>query len=366
MSFTGCWNYREIENLAIVSGIAVDKKEDKYIVTTEIIDIKGNKDPTQSTKIVSSEGITIFDAVRNAIEVEGRKLYFSHAQIVIINKDIAEESIIPVLDWITRDNEPRYTLRFLISKENSAKEILMYKPITSDILSFELGDMIVSERNLSKSVNIEEWQLLNDLPRKGISAVLPTVDITTMNNVPTPEISGLGIFKKDKLVGFLDGEETKTFLFINNKIRGGLLSKKEHSENKTTDVSLEILKNKTSLRPRYEDGRILIEIKTDTSVVIGENGGEIDYIQEPGRSILKKNFETMLENNIKNLVKKVQDKYDSDIFGFGKMIRIHMPGLWKKLEPQWDEQFKNVEIEVHSTINIENSAQNSKPIKVGD
>ena len=30
---TGCWNYYELNNLAICTGIAIDKIEDKYEVT---------------------------------------------------------------------------------------------------------------------------------------------------------------------------------------------------------------------------------------------------------------------------------------------------------------------------------------------
>ena len=35
----GCWNYREIDSMAIVAGMAIDKDmvTKKYIVTTEII-----------------------------------------------------------------------------------------------------------------------------------------------------------------------------------------------------------------------------------------------------------------------------------------------------------------------------------------
>ena len=35
----GCWNYKEIDNLAIVAGMAIDKdiKTSNYIVTAKII-----------------------------------------------------------------------------------------------------------------------------------------------------------------------------------------------------------------------------------------------------------------------------------------------------------------------------------------
>lgn len=363
---SGCWNYREVEDLAIVSGFAVDKKDDHYLVTTEIISIGSGKDSKITTKLLSMEGTSIFDAFRNAIKIAGRRLYSSQAEIIIVSKEIAEEGIIPVLDFIGRDTEPRSTLHILVSKEKSAKEILEQQPVTSDILSFELNDMLMSEKSLSNALDIEEWQFANDLAGMGISATLPMIDLNKDNNKPLPEITGTGVFKEDKLVGFLDGEETKTLMFIKNKIKGGLLTNKEYQDGSPTNVALEIFSNKTKLKPKYVDGTITMEITTSTDVAIGENGGKDNYIDEAGREKVKKDFEAMLENNIKSLVKKVQEQYDSDIFGFGKTIKMNMPGLWKKIEPKWEQVYKNLDVEVHSTINIKNSAYMSRPIKVGD
>lgn len=365
-TLSGCWNYREVDELAVVSGLALDKKEDKYLVTTEIIDIKGGRDTKTSTKLITSEGATIFDAVRKTIKTAGKRLYFSHAKIVIVSTEIAKEGILPIMDWVGRDAELRYTLHFLVSKGKSSKEILEHQPMTSDVLSFEMNNMLKSEKSLAYAPDVEEWQFINDLAATGISATLPTVDLTTDNKKLTPEITGTGIFKEDKLVGFLDGEETKTMLFIKDKIKGGLLVKKEYKDNSATNISLEILKNKTKLKTHYSNEIITMVINTDTDVAIDENGGRVDYIDEPGRSELKRAFETMLENNIRSLVKKTQEQYDSDIFGFGKTLKLNMPDLWKQIEPQWQEVYKNVKVEVSSTINIKNSAFQSKPVKVGD
>lgn len=363
---SGCWNYREVENLAIVSGLAIDKKDDGYLVTTEIIDIKGVKESKISTKLLSVEGPSIFDAVRNTIKIAGKRLYFSHAKVVVINRKIAEEGLIPVMDWLGRDNEPRYTLYLLISKENSAEEILSQYTITSEVPSFELNEMLKAERSLSNTLEIEEWEFINDLAATGISATLPTVDLTEYNGKLTPEITGTGVFKKDKLVGFLDAEETKTMMFIKDKIKGGLLTRKEYEDSTPTNISLEIYKNKTKLKPHYANGKITMEINTSTDVSIGEIGGEENYIDEAGRIKMKENFEASLENSIKTLVKKVQEEYGSDIFGFGKTVKLDMPDVWKQIEPQWEQLYKDVHVEVHSTMNIMNSAFQSKPIKVGD
>jgi len=356
----------EIEKLAVVSGLAFDKNGDKYVVTSEIVDVKGGRDSKTSTKLITSEGTSIFDATRKNIKVAGKKLYIGHAEIIIFSKEVAEEGIVPVLDWVSRDSETRYTLSFLVSKEKTAKEILKQQPMTSDVLCFELSDMLKAEKNLSYASNVEQWQFINDLADMGVSAALPTVDLTTDDNKLTPEITGTGVFKKDKLIGFLNGEETKTMMFIKDKIKGGLLLKKEYKDSSTTNISLEIFSNKTNLKPRLSNGKITMDIYTNTDVDIGENGGKVNYIEEPARTKLKKDFEEMLENNIKSLVKKVQEQYDSDIFGFGKTIKLNMPRLWKQVEPKWEQLFKNIDVEVHSTINIKDSALQAKSIKVGD
>jgi spore germination protein KC len=96
---SGCWNYREVEKLAIVAGVAIDKGENNpYKITFEILQVSGGKEAKTVSKIISMEGRTIFDAVRNAISLSGKKLYWSHTKIVVISKDIARNGILRVVD----------------------------------------------------------------------------------------------------------------------------------------------------------------------------------------------------------------------------------------------------------------------------
>ncbi len=365
-TMSGCWNYREIEDFAIVTGIAVDKISNGYLVTTEIINIGGGKNAVIETITISSEGITIFDAVRNGIKVTGKKLYHSHSKVFIISEEIAKEGVVPVLDWFGRDAEPRYDINLLVAKGKTAKDILEQKAYTEDVLSFELNDMIDAQKRLAVSPDIKQWNFLNDLSGKGIAAILPVVSLDIYDKKTVVKIEGTGIFKKDKMIGYLDGDETKMLLFIRNKIEGGLLIAKINEDKVETNISLEIFKNKTTLKPLLKTGSIVMEITTETEVAIGENGSTINYIDEEGREKLKRIFEEMMEEDIKKLIKKVQKEYRSDIFGFGRTLRINKPYYWKQVENRWDEIFPIIEVNVNSTVTIRNSAYQSKPIKVGD
>nr|WP_252891236.1 hypothetical protein [Thermoclostridium stercorarium] len=53
---TSCWNYREVNEIAIVIGAAVDKgKTSKYMLTVEILDVSRGLQTQVSSKILSVE-----------------------------------------------------------------------------------------------------------------------------------------------------------------------------------------------------------------------------------------------------------------------------------------------------------------------
>jgi spore germination protein KC len=365
---TGCWDYRELDEMAIVAGVAIDKEGDKYLLTVEISNVPSGKEAKPESKIVSEKGDTIFDAIRNIIKTSGKELYWGHSDIIILSQEIAREGIIQAIDLFSRDPEARMSTNLLISKEKTAAEILEQQSTTSAIHAKDISRMLASQYRLSKAPVIEVHQFVNTLTGGGKSAVLPAIGISVNQGKSNWELSGTAVFKKDKLIGFLDGEDTKYFLFVINKVKAGSLIQKESTEGPKVNVTLEILPEttKTKIKPVYSDGKLSMELDVSITVAIAEIGGSENYISEPGLSKLKKDAEKSLENNIKRVVKKVQNDYDSDIFGFGSIIKDDMPDVWREIENDWEEIYKDLDISVNSDIEIINSALLLKPIKIGD
>jgi spore germination protein KC len=365
---TGCWDYRELDEMAIVAGVAIDKEGDKYLLTVEISNVPSGKEAKPESKIVSEKGDTIFDAIRNIIKTSGKELYWGHSDIIILSQEIAREGIIQAIDLFSRDPEARMSTNLLISKEKTAAEILEQQSTTSAIHAKDISRMLASQYRLSKAPVIEVYQFVNTLTGGGKSAVLPAIGISVNQGKSNWELSGTAVFKKDKLIGFLDGEDTKYFLFVINKVKAGSLIQKESTEGPKVNVTLEILPEttKTKIKPVYSDGKLSMELDVSITVAIAEIGGSENYISEPGLSKLKKDAEKSLENNIKRVVKKVQNDYDSDIFGFGSIIKDDMPDVWREIENDWEEIYKDLDISVNSDIEIINSALLLKPIKIGD
>lgn len=272
----GCWNYREIEQFAIVAGMAVDKGEQgNYLLTVEVVDMhEGGREGKIQSERVETYGDTLLDAIRNAIKISAKKLYWGHSEIVVLSQDVAKDGILEILDWLDRDAEPRLSTDLLVSKGMAASEVLEAQSMTMNIRSYEVNEMLDSQRNLSKAPKVEVYEFINALTGQGVSAVLPAIRVTKNQGKNKSELSGTAVFKKTRFMGFLDEEETKYFLFATDKIKGGLIVLQEDPEDEYAKMTLEIIRSKTKITPQYSGGKISIALNIETQVIMDEHGTE--------------------------------------------------------------------------------------------
>ena len=114
----------------------------------------------------------------------------SAMKIIVISSQVDRDGLIQILDWFSRDAEPRMTLQFLVSKEDSARDILEKPAAEADVFCFELNNMLRAQKSLSYADVMQEYQFLQDLAAEGISATLPTVYLKQDGGKPLAEISG--------------------------------------------------------------------------------------------------------------------------------------------------------------------------------
>lgn len=363
----GCWNYREVEDMNIVAGVAIDKGLHKeYMVSIEVIESSASKESPTTSRIIISEGNSVFDAVRNAIVVSGKKLYWSHNKILILSKEVAMEGIVEILDWFHRDSETRSDVYILVSKENSAKEILEKKEKEDQVTSFNLQDILVNQKALSKAPDVQIWKITSDIIAEGIMAIAPSIELAKSTNNTCPEILGTALFKKDKLIGFLDECDTKYLLFLRNKIEGGLLNLNPENKKDTPTVTLEIFDSKTKIKPIKKDNEVEINVFIDTHAALAAIKGTKNYITDTELKKLEGEASDMIKANCAKLIKVMQSEYSADIFGFGAKTREKEPKLWRIIGNNWENVFEDSKVNINVRVEIKNTAMTSKPIKIGD
>lgn len=152
----GCWDYKGLNTIDIVTGTAIDKDANTgmYLLTFEIVNTAvGGKNTPIEVKYIETQGSTLYGAIRNAKRELTNKLYGGNMQAIIISRQIAQqEGVLDVLEMFLRDGEPRETLSVTISQEETAKSILMSKRLDSKIIAFEIHELIEEDNDTTSSI----------------------------------------------------------------------------------------------------------------------------------------------------------------------------------------------------------------------
>ncbi|MFT9078177.1 Ger(x)C family spore germination protein [Ethanoligenens sp.] len=376
-TMTGCWNYRELETLNLVAGFSIDKGTGGagYHLTFEILDESGGgsngggdgggSGSGIQTKLIESDGPTIFDAVRNTLLKTDKKLYFGDCKAVILSKQIADEGVAPLFDWISRDSEPRLTADLFVSEDATAENILKQCSPVNPVTSYAL-DKIVADNPayISKAPYMQIYKADDALKKHGQSLILPALAVDKTQNGTPPKLAGTAVFKRDKLLGFLKSDESKYLLFIQNQVNGGLLL--VNVESSSPDITLEIKRSETKVTVLSEGRSPKIGLSVKTEAALGEMKTTADFASESGITKLEQDADRILADSMHALITEVQNEYDSDIFGFGSAIYQNDPNYWNAISPHWDNLFKNLQVVISTDVVIKNTALTQSNVKARD
>lgn len=356
---TGCWNYREIEKNTIVSGIAIDKGTAgyKYHLTYEVLHFPGGNDQSVRADLLESDGDLIFEAIRKAMMETDQKLYFSNCNIVILSKEIAKEGLAPLTDFFLRDAEPRITLQFAVSDEDTAEKILSNQTKTNEPASFKIYKMMQESQNvLGHILSIPLYEVYNTLNSENQDLTLPNIRLVKIAENLEPQLTTNVIFHQGKMVGYMPEDDNLFYLILKNKVKSGILPISVSSNEK--NVSLEILKCDTKLEPNVCGNNVTMKIQVELLAGIGEKSSlqENDIAGNKELKKIERAASKTLKDGLTNLIYDIQNDYGTDILGFGNKINQDRHADWEKLSKNWDQTFKKVKCEITADVKINGTA----------
>ncbi|WCN38280.1 Ger(x)C family spore germination protein [Aneurinibacillus uraniidurans] len=367
---TGCWNRRELNEIAIGVAIGVDKRKDNYVLFVQVVNPgviaqKGGGGGPMYTPVTTYEmqGKSIFEAFRRMTTVVPRKIYFSHLRIVVISEQVARGGIRNVLDFFSRDHEMRSDFYVAVAKNTKVKQVLSSFTAIEKLPAAKLfSSLQVSEKAWAPTVGVHLDELLSSLVSPGKAAVLQAVELKgekpvarTMENIGriyTPaylRYTSVGVFKKDKLVGWLNENESKGYNYIMGKVKStvGYVPCAKGGK-----VTVEVIRTKTDMKAKVKNGKPEINIKVFMEENIGEVQCNIDLSKLKTIRDIEKKGEKKTKELMESAIKAAQQKYKSDIFGFGEAIHRADPKIWKQLEKNWGEEFSNLAVHVNVDVKV--------------
>lgn len=136
---TGLSNQAKLNMRIIVTGLAIDKNDEEYEVTAQIVKATpGNEKPGTSATIdfVSDKATTISEAMSKISYKSGKVSAFSHTNFIILGEGVRNEKATKCLDYFIRDKIVKSSTMLVFSNEKAKDEIKKTKTID---LSVGLG-----------------------------------------------------------------------------------------------------------------------------------------------------------------------------------------------------------------------------------
>lgn len=356
---TGCWDYQEVENLYIVSGMAVDTGSNgyKYHTTFEVLDLSSSGAAQdgggQKSKLIESEGDSIADSVKNATQVSDKALYFNDCKVVIFSRQLANQGLTPVLDWLNRDPEPRFTIQVFISAEKTAGELLKPLGKQTGIVAYQIASSLDGCAASGRAPEVRLYQLDDVLLGEGKELWLPALSRVQLKDVPQIGINGAAVFIGDRYVGMRTEAQTRGDMYLTHSFESGLLLVgMDHSQR---NIALEIQRSEANTKVLQTGTVPGMQVSVKMDCIFNEENTPHNYLTELGVQKFESRANDFLSWRAENVLKEMQSTYASDIYGFGRRVYETDPALWKKLKPNWRETFRNLKIGISVDVHINNT-----------
>ncbi len=365
---TGCWDYNELNKLAIVTGMAIDKEDDQLKVSILISNSKKNEsinNEEADTVIYTGKGDSLPEALKEISLTSPKKLYLGHLSVIIVSDVLAKEGLSNISDYLLREPETIKSFYMILSKDTKAHDILSILSPLEDFPSQTIyKNITTSSDSTGLSLAVPYTDFIIDMLATGKNSILPS--IVANKNISDDDkdikssslkISNIGVFKNDKLVGYLSNKASRGVSILKKSV------------------------NQMSLEVSCNGGKVVTNIKSlNSKLKIKKDKKNID-INVTGTAYLKNascNLDLNDTNNINKLERKIEDslkmmilnsisetkKLKSDVLGYGELMYKYNYEYFNKVKNSWDDKiYPTINSNVNVNIKLISNGSIDKTIK---
>lgn len=361
---SACWNQKELTDLAFVMAIGIDKGEhEKFDVSFQIVN-PGNVSSGQDgggqglpIAVYKSSGDTITEAARKATKKISRRLYYAHTNLIVVSEDVARNGLLDIIDALDRDPEFRTTTELVVMRDASA-ELLVSALANLDKMPVNkiTKEIKATEAMFGENMSINIDYFLEGLVSKGKEPIVNGFKIIgnkdmvgvakELEHTRTEAVlaaDGLAIFKKGKLIGWIDYEKARGVVWILDRVKS--TSVNIDWNGKKDAITMALLRSKTKVSVRITNEKPVIHIAIEDEGWISEANTNVDLMNPTVIEKIDRLIEKEIKGQILATVKEAQ-RMKADIFGFGESVHRKDPKLWNRLKENWDDHFANLEVKV--------------------
>ncbi|MGO4346080.1 Ger(x)C family spore germination protein [Paenibacillus sp. MCAF9] len=367
---TGCWDNNELDEYGYVQAISIDRGEGDFVdITTHFYNpsSKMQTDPATSTAAkginIRTTGETFFEAMREIPAKFGRKAKWDHMRVIIIEENLARTlNIREVLDFFSRDHEPRGTILPIIA-EKSAAAFLDIKPFIEQTIGQQYRKMETTGALYSaKTSNLPLYDLAIQLSSPSKTSAMPYLHKNSLDYKAS--ISGVALIQDGKMVGVLTEKDTETLMMLTDKYKYGVFEFPCMNHEKKMQIynkeSLEIINFNSQLVSKVTDENVTVDIHMTIEGTTGElRCSDLKTKQDMER--FEQTIKEQIEQQIQHAIRTFKAK-KVDVLGIGNQIYRNNPKLWKQLEPIWEDKLAQMQFQTHVQVHVLSTGMNAGTI----
>ena len=360
----GIYKTSQIQKIAIVSGIGIDRNADELEVSVSILVPKPSSNYSPKQVVSSSKGKTICDAI-DSIELKiGKELGLAHCYIIVLGDDFVQKDISKDLDYLMRSNIMGNNSAILHT-DKKAKEILEANSIQSEQNINNLQNIAKYNQEHYHSSNTNLINFFNDYLDCHRSSIMGSITLEEKQSLPQGEqntqnssstqqqnsqpqgeknISNNGeaiVIKNGVKIAKLTKEEIGYFGWLDTKSQNGYLE--------IDDFFDEKLKNaKITLKLKHEKANFDASLNSQTPIIKASISFECfveNIIDDDGYK--KSIHDYILTPAFKEKIKeKIDDQIDKALF-LSKEYNFDTIGIYdifnKKYGKKWKEYLSTLD-----------------------
>lgn len=375
---TGCWDSLEIEDRALVLGLAIDeappetmeketnvthekgKLPNKMIRITAQIAVPGRVPlgPSSATSgegtqnsvwVVQVVGHSLDDALNNLQQQIADPRYLIHLRVIVISEAIAKQGLDDLNDYLRRNPEVRRRTWLLVSDGEAAK-IMDVAPPLERVPTLYLLSMV------EKSVKTGKFPLdylgvfWTAESKWGQDGYLPYISIRGKENIL---IKGMAYFSEGRLVGTTSPIEIGGFMAAKGMDPGGYSVLVKVPE--MGFVMVKTQERHTNMKVEIQNGIPKAYLNIKLEGMISEHFGSASEIDSPDKlDLVEKIFAEDGIKIVNKLIRDTQTKH-SDILGIGEIVRARQSAYWNQHvheKRDWEKIYSGIPVEVRLHMKI--------------
>ncbi len=366
LMLTGCQDMKAIDHITfpVVLGIDWDETSNNIKIFAQVSTIStqigGQNQSGTVYNVLESDGKTLKEAMDNIADHTQQYLSWKQLIAVVFTDKMAKRGIGTELDILSRNEQIHLNSYLMITKEN-LRDLLGMAPVVETGLPTTIVGVgpIGQQSTHTKAITMKDFIVTSI--NSQMEPVLPIIRIhrkTESQNEERIELDykGLGVFKDDRLIGWLDEDETEALLFILNTQNQGTFDLYEPQSAKDEKISISQLTTKTKFIPSIKNNEPSMTVKTkveyDIYTYVVNKEINLDEIQKIDNLV-----EAYIESEIENVIRKAQYELKADVFGFGGKIYRKYPKYWMENKYNWSEIFDSMEVFVEIEAQLRDTGQ---------